>query len=184
MTTTLVLGGTRSGKSRHAEDLLREHERVTFVATRPAPDPDADPELSARVQMHQERRPAGWRTEETRDLTRALLGSRNPVLIDCVGAWLRGQLDDHDLWEDAAGAKALIDGLSDELAVAAQALPFEVVLVSEDAGPLSWSDEPRDRLFASLLADVNCRLSAAANGVHVVMAGRVLDLSSAPVVGR
>lgn len=184
MTTTLVLGGTRSGKSRHAEDLLRRHERVTYVATRPDPGEDVDPELSSRIRMHQERRPVGWRTEETRDLTRALLGSRNPVLIDCVGAWLRGQLDDHDLWEDPAGAKALIDGLADELAVAAQALPFEVVLVSEDASGLTWSDEARARLFAHLLADVNCRLSAAATGVHVVLAGRVLDLSSAPVIGR
>lgn len=184
MTTTLVLGGARSGKSQHAENLLRQHELVTYVATQSAPELDEDPDLTARIRVHQARRPAGWQTLETRDLTRALLSSRNPVLIDGIAPWLRGQLDDHRLWDDPQGAHGLIDGLSDELAVAARALPFEVVLVTHDVGWLAWGFDAQDRLFADLLGQVNSRLSAAATKVHAVIAGRVLDLSGSPVVGR
>lgn len=184
MTTTLVLGGARSGKSQHAEDLLRRHEQVTFVATQAAPELDEDPDLAARMRLRQDRRPQTWRTLETRDLTRALLSSRNPVLVDGIAPWIRGQLDDHRLWGDAQGAHALIDGLSDELAVAAQALPFEVVLVTHDVGWLAMDLHSQDRLFADLLGQVNVRVSATATAVHAVIAGRVLDLSGAPVVGR
>lgn len=183
MTTTLVLGGARSGASRHAEDLLRPHDRVTYVATQSPPELDDDPDLTARIRRHERRRPTRWQALETRDLTRALLNARNPVLVDGIGPWVGGQLDDHRLWEDPRGAHALLDGLSDELAVAAQALPFEVVLVSHDVDWLVSDLDARDRLFADLLGQVNYRLSAAATRVHAVIAGRVLDLSDAPVVG-
>lgn len=184
MTTTLVLGGARSGKSQHAEDLLRRHEQVTYIATRTAPALDEDPYLTERIKGHQSRRPEGWATLETRDLTRALLSARNPVLIDGVSSWIRGQLDDNGLWDDAQGARGLIDGLSDELAVAARALPFEVVIVTQDVGWVSTDLDAQDRLFADLLGQVNVRLSAAATSVHAVIAGRVLDLSKAPLIGR
>ena len=51
MTTTLVLGGPRCGKSRHAEALLSDHKTVTYVATRILQDRSADPEATARVRM-------------------------------------------------------------------------------------------------------------------------------------
>lgn len=184
MTTTLVLGGARSGKSQHAEDLLRQHEQVTFIATQTAPALDEDPGLTERIKRHQARRPESWHTLETRDLTRALLSSRNPVLVDGISSWVRGQLDDNRLWDDPLGAHALIDGLSDELAVAARALPFDVVLVTQDVGWLAADLSPQDHLVADLLGQVNVRLSAAATCVHAVIAGRVLDLSGTPLVGR
>ena len=35
----LVTGGVRSGKSRHAEELVAEEPAVTYVAPGPTPDP-------------------------------------------------------------------------------------------------------------------------------------------------
>lgn len=182
MTTTLVLGGPRSGKSRHAEALFDGRPDVTFVATRPAPDGD-DPDLVARIARHQERRPRQWRTVETLDLTRALLASRQPVLIDDLGDWLCGVLDEQDLWSDPHRAQQVVQERLDELTVALQSMPFDIVVVTSDPSWVRLPDDPAERLLVDLLSHVNQRVSAVSPRVHAIIAGRVLDLSSAPVLG-
>ena len=54
---TLVLGGARSGKSRHAQQLLAHRPDVLYVAPGPVPD-GSDADWAARVAAHQQR-PAG-----------------------------------------------------------------------------------------------------------------------------
>lgn len=182
MATTLVLGGPRSGKTRHAEALLRDHDHVTYVATRPRPGPDEDSDLRARIERHRAARRPSWQTLESTDLTRALLGSRQPVLIDCLTEWIRSHLTAGQLWDDHAGAHEAIDALLAELAVAARAMPFPVVLVARE---MSWGPLPQDRherLLVDLNGHVNQTLSASCHQVHAVIAGRVLDLSQAPLV--
>src|SRR5690606_15111871 len=94
----LVTGGVRSGKSRHAESLLSDAPAVTYVAPGPTVEEDADPDWAARIAAHRAARPAAWTTLETRDLT-AALGATGPVLVDCLGTWLTGVLDERHLWE-------------------------------------------------------------------------------------
>lgn len=171
MTTTLVVGGSRDSRTRHACGLLRQHEQVTWVQTRVAGTQDA-PDL-----------PAGWRVLPTGDLTHALIAARNPVLVDCLSDWLGGQLDDRDLWDDPVGARGLVDGLLDELVVAAQGLPYDVVLVSEEVDGRAAAPGSPERLTADLLDHVNRRVSAAVQQVHLILAGRVLDLSGSRPVG-
>lgn len=183
MTATLVLGGLRSGRSRHAEALLARHPQVTFVATHAHPDPEADPELAERVRLQQERRPAGWRTLETLDLTRALLASRHPVVIDDLGGWLQGVLGDDPLAEGLEQVRGRVEERLDELSVALRAVPFEVVTISHDPSGLRLPPDPVERLYAELLSRVNQRVSAASSRVLVVLGGRVLDLSGAPLLG-
>jgi adenosylcobinamide kinase / adenosylcobinamide-phosphate guanylyltransferase len=58
---TLILGGVRSGKSRHAEKLARDRGGpVTVIATGTA----QDAEMAARIEAHRRNRPAGWRVIE------------------------------------------------------------------------------------------------------------------------
>lgn len=183
MTTTLVLGGARSGKSRHAVSLLRDRPGVTYIATRPAPGPGQDPDLEERISRHRRSRPQGWQTVETHDLTRALLGSRQAVLIDCLPQWVRAQVTANEAWGRPEHAHELLAGLLAELAVAARALPFDVVMVTEDSSCGCLPPEGQARLLADLVSEVNQTLAAACDQVHAVVAGRVLDLTTTPVVG-
>lgn len=88
------------------------------------------------------------------DLVAALMNSRHPVLVDDVPAWVAGL-------EDRAEERI------EEVVLTVRSLPFPVVLISREG------DEEH-------LARVNERLSAIADQVHLVVAGRVLDLSDAP----
>ena len=68
----LVTGGVRSGKSRHAEELLAAYAAVTYVAPGPTTDEDTTPTgLRASAPTRPAVRPAGRRSE-TRDLAAAL----------------------------------------------------------------------------------------------------------------
>src|SRR5690349_17187756 len=94
----LVLGGTRSGKSRTAErlaaDLAAPGGRLTYVATA-ALDP-ADADHSARIAAHRDRRPATWTTVECPDpagLAGVLASTGGPVLLDSLGTWVAGHPD-------------------------------------------------------------------------------------------
>ena len=102
----LVLGGVRSGKSRHAELLLADAPTCTYVAPGPVLD-DAD--WAARVAAHRARRPAGWRTAETADLAAALRAHPDdPALVDCLGTWVTRLLDDAGAWDDRDLAHATV----------------------------------------------------------------------------
>lgn len=172
----LVTGGVRSGKSRHAEQLLADRPRVTYMAAGPTAEQDPDPDWAARLAAHRARRPPGWTTIETRDLSAVLTDARQPVLVDCLGTWLTGVLDERHLWERPDGeVTAVVDGLLEE-AVAALSTRADVVLVTNEVGLGVVPASRSGRLFRDLLGVVNQRLGSACDEVHLVVAGRVLVL--------
>lgn len=178
---TLVTGPVRSGKSRHAELLLADHDEVLYVATGRRADAD-DGAWAARVRDHQQRRPVSWRTLETQDLDTALSSATTPLLIDCVGTWLTAQVDDVG-WDDLDAATAHVRRRTASLVESLCTARQPVVVVTNEVG---WSLVPMTasgRLFQDELGRTNAALAAVARSVHLVVAGRVLDLSSAPAVG-
>jgi len=181
-TTTLVTGPVRSGKSRHAEDLLWDHADVTYVATGARPD-RADPEWSRRVDDHRGRRPQPWRTVETTDVAGALAGSLGPVLVDCLGTWLTAVVDEVG-WDDLVTAQAAVRGEAVRLVESLCAATVPVVVVTNEVGWSLVPTTPSGRLFQDELGRLNALVAAVAARVHLVVAGRVVDLSDAPVVPR
>lgn len=182
MTTTLVLGGVRSGKSRYAEGLLRAHPDVTYVATGYLAD-GSDPEWLARVAQHRDRRPPGWRTVETGDVAGAVRRARTPVLVDCLGMWLTRLVDDVRGWDAPDVASRHVARAREDLVDAWRDAPTDVVAVSNEVGLGLVPPTASGRLFGDELGRVNAALSAVSDRVVLVVAGRVLDLSRAPVVG-
>ncbi|MES2499068.1 MAG: bifunctional adenosylcobinamide kinase/adenosylcobinamide-phosphate guanylyltransferase [Pseudomonadota bacterium] len=86
---TLVLGGARSGKSHYAEKLaIKSGLPVTYIATAQV----YDEEFKQRVALHQQSRPAHWKTLETpHQLAPSLFEQANAntcVVVDCLTLWL------------------------------------------------------------------------------------------------
>ncbi len=181
MALTLVTGGARSGKSRHAEALVAEDDDVTYVATGPADD-GSDPEWSQRVSTHRERRPSGWSVLETRDVAGVISVARGTVVVDCLGTWLTGLVDDAGLWDDLPAASRLAGAASDVLRDALATTRARVVVVTNEVGLAPVPTTASGRWFQDELGRLNARVAAHADRVHLVVAGRILDLSDAPVV--
>jgi adenosylcobinamide kinase / adenosylcobinamide-phosphate guanylyltransferase len=171
----LVTGGVRSGKSRHAEELLADAGSVTYLApgrTTGGRDTDWD----ARIAAHRARRPASWRTVETVDVAAALADADGAVLLDDLGSWVVGVVDDAGLW-DAASAQVheAVDERLDALCGALVGVPHAVVVTSE-VGLGVLPAHHSGVLFADLLGGVNQRVATVCAEVHLVVAGRVLRL--------
>ncbi len=167
---TLVTGGVRSGKSRHAEALLGDVSRVRYVAPGPVLDDD---DWRARIAAHRLRRPTTWTTVETADLPTAL-ATPDPVLVDCLGTWLTRRLDEGDLWESPI--EVLTETVENAVADAVAAMGERVVLVTNEVGLGVVPAHRSGRVFRDLLGSVNQRFGAAVDEVHLVVAGRVLRL--------
>lgn len=173
----LVTGGIRSGKSRHAEKILAEAEKVTYVAPGPAPDPAADPEWAARVAEHRLRRPAHWSTVETIDLGSALRACEGSVLVDSLGTWLSATIDHLDTWDQPpAHWRADFDELLADLIDAWVTHPGLVVAVTNEVGWGLVSEHHSGRVFTDLLGRVNAEVAAASDELILVVAGRALHL--------
>ncbi|RIJ77168.1 bifunctional adenosylcobinamide kinase/adenosylcobinamide-phosphate guanylyltransferase [Nakamurella silvestris] len=176
-TRVLVTGGVRSGKSRHAEELLAGTESVTYIAPGPVPDPVADPDWADRIAQHQARRPAHWATVETADVAAAVRNARGAVLIDCLGTWVTRLFDDLDAWEQPRTAwQADVDTAIDGLADAWTAFDGLAVAVTNEVGMGVVPEHRSGRVFRDVLGLVNQRIAAVSDRVDLVIAGRVLSL--------
>lgn len=168
----LVLGGVRSGKSVLAEQLLSASPGVTYVATGGTRDGDA--EWQERVAAHVARRPATWTTVETQDVAACLREAQGPLLVDCLGTWLTGRLDQHGVWDGAAVTPVHAD--VDELVSAWRAATSPVVAVSNEVGSGVVPASASGRLFRDLLGRLNARIAAESETVLLTVAGIAVPL--------
>jgi adenosylcobinamide kinase/adenosylcobinamide-phosphate guanylyltransferase len=157
---TLVLGGTRSGKSRYAQQLARQlSERPLYVATsRPW---DADHQ--ARIARHQRERGPEWRTVECEIELDALPLDGEVAVIDCVTLWLTNLFSDADLERCLARARAIIDRLTEPRA--------QLLLVSNELGQSLHAPTELGRKFVDLQGLVNQHIAARAQNVAWMVAG-------------
>ena len=177
MSVTVVTGGVRSGKSRHAEALLAERDDVTYIATGQPADAD-DAEWRERVARHQAARPATWTTVETLDLLPLLGMPGGPLLVECLGTWVTGLVDRAGLWDDLPAAASLVETEGAALAEALTRTSRDVVLVTNEVGWSLVPLTPSGRFFTDALGRVNTAVAGVADHAVLVVLGRALTLGS------
>ena len=170
----LVLGGSRSGKSRLAERLAGEAGPVTYVAT--AGRDDSDLEMVARIERHRANRPRDWATMEVprglESVLPGLVAREGAVVIDCLTLWLSNlilglggaALEDEEVLETVDRAAAAARGRA------------RVVWVSNEVGSGIVPANPLARRFADVQGWANQRLAAASDAVHLCVAGLSIRL--------
>ena len=165
---TLILGGARSGKSRHAQDLAAASGlAVTVIATGEA----RDAEMAARIARHQAERPGHWHTvEQPLYLTTALQAATTEgrfVLVDCLTLWLLNLLEAGE--ETFAHERAaLLETLP--------TLPGEILLVANEIGLGVIPMGELSRRFVDEAGWLNQDIARLAESVTFIAAGLPLKL--------
>jgi adenosylcobinamide kinase/adenosylcobinamide-phosphate guanylyltransferase len=167
---TLVLGGARSGKSRHAQILaMATPPPWTYVATAQA----LDEEMGERIAKHKAARGDGWSTiEEPIELARAVAEAPGsaPVVVDCITLWLSNMmLGQHDV--DAAVARVIkcLDGRK-----------APTIVVSSEVGAGLVPETPLGRAFRDRAGLINQHLAVNAHQVLFMVAGLAMPLKAVP----
>jgi len=170
---TLILGGARSGKSRHAEHLAHASGlKVCYIATAEI----WDAEMAARIAQHQSDRPSHWRTLEVPlELAQAMqthAAADTCLLIDCLTLWLTNLMlaDDPDLL--VRETQALLELLP--------TLPGTIILVSNEVGLGIVPDNALARRFRDEAGRLNQRIAAVCEQVFFIAAGLPLTLKDTP----
>lgn len=167
MTSTFVLGGARSGKSRHAQELIEGVPgRLAYIATGEA----FDDEMEARIARHREDRGPRWQTIEAPvDLVGAMARAAEEaeaVLVDCLTLWLSNLM---------MAELALLPQF-ERLCRAIADCPVPLALVSNEVGLGLVPETPLGRAFRDEAGRLNQQVAAVAQNVVFVAAGLPLRL--------
>lgn len=165
----LVTGGSRSGKSRHAQKLAESFAgKRLFVATCPL----TDEEMKQRIERHRlDRQEAGWQTiEETVNLEQVLHDNldHEVVLIDCLTLWINNLLftdAGNELCEDSLAARTRL------LLEACAARPGVVIMVTNEVGLGIVPENPLARRYRDLVGRCNQEVGAVADKVIITTCG-------------
>ena len=170
-----VLGGARSGKSRHAQETAEtiaatERSTLVYVATAQA----FDGEMTDRVVRHRADRDDRWRTVEAPlALPEALLAAdaaNTVLLVDCLTLWVSNLLLDD----------ALIAARTDALVGAIGRLEARIIIVSNEVGLGIVPDNALARRFRDAAGSLHQRIAAEVDSVDMVMAGLIQRWKSPP----
>jgi adenosylcobinamide kinase/adenosylcobinamide-phosphate guanylyltransferase len=155
---TLITGGVKSGKSRHALELAREFAQPrVFLATAEA----LDSEMSEKIRKHKEERAGSFRTVEEPLMIHERLEER--MILDCLTLWVNnvlhyGKEDEFDAWLDALIAR----------------LPRDIIIVTNEVGMGFVPADELSRRYGVLLGRANARIAAACDRLLLMVAGQPL----------
>ena len=172
---TLLLGGVKSGKSRHAEELAVESgHAVTVIATALR----GDAEMTARIQRHRQTRPAGWRViEEPLDLSHALQltipsqdnTQRQCVIIDCLTLWITQLLCSELL-------KTEVDDVIKNFGVTVADYTNDLILVSNETNMGVMPMDALSRQYCDQIGRLHQTLATQVDRVTLMVAGLPLSV--------
>jgi len=159
----LVIGGARSGKSRHAQTQAETLPgELVYIATAQA----CDEEMRAKIARHRADRGARWRTVEAPlALAEAIAAEHRPILVDCLTLWATNLLLSEE--DPEPRITALLDTIATNRAL---------ILVTNEVGMGIVPDNALSRRFRELAGEINQRVAAAVDRVDLAVAGLILPL--------
>jgi adenosylcobinamide kinase/adenosylcobinamide-phosphate guanylyltransferase len=160
----LILGGVRSGKSRHAGEMAAQLGTVvTLIATGTA----LDDEMAARIEAHRRSRPSHWRVvEEPLQLGLALRAAAaldRVIIVDCLTLWITNLLCSADSHALAREVRGLFESL--------ETLPGHCLFVANEVGLGIMPVNALARRFADEAGMLQQRLAARCDRVVFMVAG-------------
>ncbi|OIP51480.1 MAG: bifunctional adenosylcobinamide kinase/adenosylcobinamide-phosphate guanylyltransferase [Deltaproteobacteria bacterium CG_4_10_14_3_um_filter_60_8] len=170
----LITGGSRSGKSRHAQALCETMPgQLIFLATATA----LDEEMARRITRHQaDRRQGDWHTVEEPLNLQAVIRGVDPgatILLDCLTLWVGNLLHlQPDMDEDD------IDRCAGELLATARNHQGTMVFVTNEVGMGIVPDNEMARRYRDLVGRCNQAIAAAADQVILVTCGMPITIKA------
>jgi adenosylcobinamide kinase / adenosylcobinamide-phosphate guanylyltransferase len=172
---TLILGGARSGKSSHAEQLAAQRgTRVAYVATAQA----WDDEMALRIANHKAQRPAHWLTVEapmrlgaTIGAAESMAGDWEVILIDCLTLLASNVILALPEPVETPAAEAALRVEVNALLAAYRASQASWILVSNEVGLGIVPPYPLGRVYRDALGRANQQIAAVADEVLFMVAG-------------
>lgn len=167
---TFILGGSRSGKSKFAEQCAEKSTRkVVYVAT--CRTDLLDPEMRERIDRHKSQRPSHWQTVENQfDLKQlAQEFSGHVLLIDCLTLWLSNEMEHND--DTQLILQKLESGLRHF-----KNNDVETIIVSNELGMGIVPVSSETRQYRDLVGWANQLVARYADSVQFIVAGLPLIL--------
>ncbi|HTI67340.1 MAG TPA: bifunctional adenosylcobinamide kinase/adenosylcobinamide-phosphate guanylyltransferase [Caulobacteraceae bacterium] len=169
MSSTLILGGARSGKSAWAQGRAEAAggRLVTVVTARAL-----DAEMAQRIARHRADRGGAWTTVEAPvDLTGALatLQPGDTAVVDCLTLWLSNLMH----------AEAELEPAFAALDAAVAGCPAQLLLVSNEVGQGIVPDNALARAFRDHAGCLHQRLARTCDEAVLIVAGLPLWLKRA-----
>jgi adenosylcobinamide kinase/adenosylcobinamide-phosphate guanylyltransferase len=172
----LVTGGSRSGKSRYAQEAAELYPPPRhFIATCRV----CDREMEDRVEKHREARgSADWHTiEQPLNLLDALSNAEGSsvILIDCLTLWINNLLYE----AKSRGEHPTAENIAEEcqrVLVACRPMSGVIIFVTGEVGMGIVPDNPLARLYRDCVGTCNQMVAAAADTVTLVTCGIPLAL--------
>lgn len=168
MSTTLLIGGARSGKSALALEIARKWGGpVTFIAT----GEPRDEEMTARIAQHQAERDSAWATiEQPVEIAAAIsqAPAESLVILDCLTLWVSNLFDRGVEREGEARAREA------SVALGGRATPS--LVITNEVGSGIVPDNAAARAYRDLLGSINSIFAADAERVLFVSAGHVTPM--------
>jgi len=175
LTSVLIIGGARSGKSGFAQELaLKRGEPVLFVATATA----GDEEMAQRIDQHRRTRPATWNTLEapTRigDKIPGQIGEARVVIVDCITLLVNNVFSRYDQQGEQIDAFAVEREVTAEIEGLIECINRVdgcFIIVTNELGTGLVPPGRVARLYRDLLGRANQRLAEVSDEVYLLVAG-------------
>ena len=167
----LVLGGVKSGKSRHAEHLAKSSINSAFgdIAVVVTAEP-LDDEMRQRIERHKEQRPSDWQVIEAPVFLSAALRELDAdtgisfIIVDCLTLWITNLLMQE-------GSGTLVADAVDELVETVAGLKKPLALVSNETNMGLIGMDALTRKFCDEVGRLHQRLAPHCESVELVVAG-------------